>query len=108
MVRSPKQEFWKNRRVFITGHSGFKGSWMTSLILNLGAKVKGLSLPLDDSNFLFNKIIKKAYLEKIRWFDFGISTENDGKYLNNNLFNFKNGFGGGGTLYQTYKIKKTN
>ena len=58
MVRNPKQAFWKNCRVFITGHSGFKGSWMTSLLLNLGAKVKGLSLPLDDSNFLFNKIKK--------------------------------------------------
>ena len=64
MVRSPKLEFWHNRRVFITGHTGFKGAWMTSLLLNLGAKVRGFSLPIDDSNFLFNKI-KKSIEENV-------------------------------------------
>ena len=26
-----KKNFWKNKRVFITGHTGFKGSWLTSI-----------------------------------------------------------------------------
>ena len=59
-------------------------------------------------DFLINKLIEDSAIDKIRWFDFGISTKCEGKYLNHNLYNFKNGFGGGGTLYQFYKIKKTN
>ena len=37
-------EFYKDRRVLITGHTGFKGSWMTYLLLEAGAKVTGYSL----------------------------------------------------------------
>ena len=40
--------FWKNRRVLITGHTGFKGSWLTLCLLELGAVVYGYSL---DSGF---------------------------------------------------------
>ncbi|MDA9688789.1 CDP-glucose 4,6-dehydratase [Betaproteobacteria bacterium] len=38
------KSFWKNKRVLITGHSGFKGSWLTLLLHKLEAKVFGLSL----------------------------------------------------------------
>ncbi len=56
MVRGINYKFWKNKRVLITGHSGFKGSWMTSWLLKLGANIRGLSLPIDKTNYLFNKI----------------------------------------------------
>jgi CDP-glucose 4,6-dehydratase len=36
--------FWKNRRVLLTGHTGFKGAWMTMLLGKLGARVSGISL----------------------------------------------------------------
>lgn len=36
--------FYKNKRVFITGHTGFKGSWMCKVLLNLGASVYGYAL----------------------------------------------------------------
>ena len=36
--------FWKNRRVFITGHTGFKGSWMCLWLHSLGAKITGYAL----------------------------------------------------------------
>lgn len=36
--------FWKNKRVFLTGHTGFKGTWMSLLLAELGAKVYGYSL----------------------------------------------------------------
>jgi CDP-glucose 4,6-dehydratase len=37
-------EFWRNRRVLITGHTGFKGSWLTLWLDRLGAKATGLAL----------------------------------------------------------------
>lgn len=38
------QTFWKNRSVFITGHTGFKGSWLCLLLERLGASVTGYAL----------------------------------------------------------------
>ena len=37
------KKFYKNKKVFITGHTGFKGSWLTSVLLKYGAKVIGYS-----------------------------------------------------------------
>ena len=37
--------FWKDRKVFITGHTGFKGSWLSLLLKSLGAELCGYSLP---------------------------------------------------------------
>lgn len=36
--------FYKNKRVFITGHTGFKGAWLCKILANLGAHVTGYSL----------------------------------------------------------------
>jgi CDP-glucose 4,6-dehydratase len=41
--------FWKGKRVFVTGHSGFKGSWLCSLLLRFGAEVTGYSLALPST-----------------------------------------------------------
>ena len=41
--------FWRNKRVFITGHTGFKGSWLALWLNQLGAQITGYSLdPLPD------------------------------------------------------------
>lgn len=40
-------EVWKGRKVLITGHTGFKGSWMVKLLQGLGADVSGLALKPD-------------------------------------------------------------
>jgi CDP-glucose 4,6-dehydratase len=37
--------FWRDKRVLVTGHSGFKGSWLTLWLHRLGATVTGVSLP---------------------------------------------------------------
>ena len=37
-------EFWKNKKVYLTGHTGFKGSWMSLWLQEMGAVVKGFSL----------------------------------------------------------------
>src|SRR5215831_6569623 len=39
------KQFWKGRRVLLTGHTGFKGSWLTLWIQSLGARTVGYSLP---------------------------------------------------------------
>ena len=38
-------EYWSGRRVLVTGHTGFKGSWLTCWLRDLGAEVHGVSLP---------------------------------------------------------------
>ena len=38
-------EFWRGRRVLLTGHTGFKGAWMSLWLRRLGARVTGLALP---------------------------------------------------------------
>ncbi len=38
---------YENKRVLVTGHSGFKGSWLTLWLNELGAEVRGVSLPPD-------------------------------------------------------------
>ncbi len=50
--------FWKNRKVFITGHTGFKGSWLCLWLHRLGAEVTGYSLkpPRDPNLFALCRI----------------------------------------------------
>jgi CDP-glucose 4,6-dehydratase len=38
------QDFWQGRKVCITGHTGFKGSWLSILLKRLGAEISGISL----------------------------------------------------------------
>ena len=57
-------DFWKNRSVFLTGHTGFKGGWMTLALSQMGAKVSGYSLaPTTKPNF-FSILKLKKYLAK--------------------------------------------
>ena len=50
--------FYKGKRVFITGHTGFKGSWLAMILKNEGAIVTGYSLnpPTNPSLFELAKI----------------------------------------------------
>ncbi len=41
-------KFWMGKRVFITGHTGFKGAWLCTWLKELGADVTGYSLPAED------------------------------------------------------------
>jgi len=55
-----KNSFWKNKKVFITGHTGFKGSWLVLILNHLGAKVSGYALnPISKPNFFDNLNLSK-------------------------------------------------
>jgi CDP-glucose 4,6-dehydratase len=49
------QGFWQGKRVFLTGHTGFKGSWLSLWLVSLGAEVKGYALNPPTSPSLFNE-----------------------------------------------------
>src|SRR6202012_874974 len=47
---------FNGKRVFLTGHTGFKGAWMLQILNWLGANVKGYSLEPERSNDLYNQL----------------------------------------------------
>ena len=53
--------FYRNKRVLITGHSGFKGSWLSIWLLKMGSEICGFSngVPTKPSNFESTKIKNK-------------------------------------------------
>ena len=65
------RKFWAKKKVFITGHTGFKGSWLSIFLTYLGAEVTGYSLLPNTRPSLFNlanikKIIKKSIISDVR------------------------------------------
>tara|TARA_Y100000389_G_scaffold205018_1_gene262029 strand:- start:4042 stop:5115 length:1074 start_codon:yes stop_codon:yes gene_type:complete len=54
--------YFRNKKVLITGHTGFKGSWLVFWLNLYGAKIVGISknIPTNPSNFVANKIHKKC------------------------------------------------
>lgn len=69
--------FFEGKRVLITGHTGFKGSWMVVALASLGAKVAGYSLPPPTEPALYgiaklNSLLTPSILADIR--DFGSLT----------------------------------
>ena len=55
------KKFFKNKTVIVTGHTGFKGSWLTLVLINLGARVVGISndIPTKPAFFQILKLNKK-------------------------------------------------
>ena len=47
---------YKGKTVLVTGHTGFKGSWLCEWLLMLGARVVGVALPPDTEPALFNQL----------------------------------------------------
>ena len=45
----PQPQFWAGKRVLLTGHTGFKGSWAAIWLSGMGARVTGLALPPDQT-----------------------------------------------------------
>ena len=53
MAQRPDLTFWRDRRVLVTGHTGFKGAWLTLWLHALGARVTGFSGPPPTAPSLF-------------------------------------------------------
>lgn len=47
------RNFWRGKRVFVTGHTGFKGGWLTLWLANMGAEVHGYALPAPTAPAFF-------------------------------------------------------
>jgi len=52
-VTRPNPAFWAGKRVLLTGHTGFKGSWAALWLTRMGARVTGLALPPDQVPALY-------------------------------------------------------
>lgn len=75
------KNFYKNKRIFVTGHTGFKGTWLTSCLLEFGAKIMGYST-IDKRLKIYKQIlrndkIKNVYADILNY-----------KYLKKKLLNF--------------------
>ena len=65
------KKIFKNKKVIVTGHTGFKGTWLSLWLNTMGAKVLGISknIPTDPSHFKSinlkkkNKKFKNKYLQ---------------------------------------------
>lgn len=67
---NPNAAFWKGKNVLVTGHTGFKGAWLSIWLHRLGARVTGISLEPATNPNLFTlgavESITESYLQDIR------------------------------------------
>lgn len=75
------QNFWKNKKILVTGHTGFKGSWLTIWLKKLGADVIGFSksVPTIPSLYEISDVGKdiKSITGDVQDFEFLKKTIND-------------------------------
>lgn len=63
--------FWKNKKVFLTGHTGFKGGWLSLWLTSMGAEVTGFSLPPTNEPNIYcscdlENFIKKSIFSDVK------------------------------------------
>lgn len=73
---------YKNKRVFITGHTGFKGAWLVYTLYNAGAIIKGYSLAPEAALSLYEKIEDTVHIQSV------IADINDGGRLEKEILEF--------------------
>lgn len=56
--------FWKGKRVFLTGHTGFKGGWLSLWLASMGARVTGYALAPNTTPNLFGVLVIDSLIEK--------------------------------------------
>jgi CDP-glucose 4,6-dehydratase len=55
-------EFWKGRKVLVTGHTGFKGAWLCAWLDRMGADLRGLALPPEGRDNLWRLVRPEGML----------------------------------------------
>ncbi len=55
--------FWQSKKVLVTGHTGFKGAWLSLWLAQLGANVRGVSLPPNTSPSLFEQLDLASHID---------------------------------------------
>ena len=61
------RNFWIDKTVAVTGHTGFKGSWLSLWLKMLGAKVHGISKDIPSNPSHFNSVNLFNYLDDHRF-----------------------------------------
>ncbi|MEO7522728.1 MAG: GDP-mannose 4,6-dehydratase, partial [Ferruginibacter sp.] len=56
---------YQHKKVFVTGHSGFKGSWLVAWLSQLGAVIKGYALEPEYADCLFNVLHPMDLFENV-------------------------------------------
>ncbi len=67
-LQKPNPDFWRGRRVLVTGHSGFKGAWLSFWLTRMGAIVSGTSLQPESNLNLFSLLGLESSVEN-NWLD---------------------------------------
>jgi CDP-glucose 4,6-dehydratase len=57
-----KRKFWVGKRVLVTGHTGFKGGWLSLWLNDLGANVIGFSLAPIEENVFYSKVFSTGFV----------------------------------------------
>ena len=65
---------WLGKKIVVTGHTGFKGAWLTYILNSLGVEVYGISLPAIKPRSLYEdaeiaKLVKQEFIQDIRNLD---------------------------------------
>ena len=64
-MRNVSRQFWKGKKVFITGHTGFKGSWLSFWLWEMGAAVTGYALDPPTKPGLFELLKLKSKIKSV-------------------------------------------
>ncbi len=75
------RKFWRGKKVFITGHTGFKGCWLSIFLNLLDAKLYGYALKPEKKS-LFKKILCKKIFQDETYADINNLKLLKKKYLN--------------------------
>ena len=62
---APNSTFWQGRKVVVTGHTGFKGAWLSLWLSKMGAKVLGIALPPPTSPSLYELADVGSIVEEV-------------------------------------------
>ncbi len=79
-------DFWYNKKVFITGHNGFKGAWMTLWLLRLKAEIMGYSLYSPSDPSLFSQLNIESKIKQV------IGDINNKEFLEKKIIEFNPDF----------------